>query len=778
MMRSRQLLQIVAALPIIFASSVEWVAAAESGQKLPACKPVTLKPFVLPTAPPPAPLQLRTLSPAPPLPSVVPLSSPLRSGSWMQTKAKAKLLAKIAQHYAVAGQSAEARATLESAIKVVQSIDPRPSRTTNRLLNVNTSYPKANALVDLVEQITHPSLKREAKHLLLSALQVARSIEAKGWQSRTLDRIAQQFARLDEVATAQQIAQSIPDSGRRVRTLRQLAVNFAADGQWQAARQIIPMLEAATNNDFNYEWQQLTLTLAREGNSDRALEAVKAFPAKNQDYFLGELARKLMQRKQFEAAQQAGGAIANPNIKMWSLLRLAQQAGREGHTAIQNQSLAAALETARAWEEPVFKKTSLLDVAKQFVAINQTEKALPVLAEALQLAQAEQACHQRARSLQRIAHLYVAAGQNERADAVLSQALEDAQKVRSQARKGEILLRIGGAALKRGNPQQADALFAEALKTGTSADRQVVPRPHRDQFPSMQHSIAIYYAEAGQVETALELLDRLPQGYSAAALRHIFSALLENGYAADGVEVIKRMNRPVARTWALKQINLKVASRQILEQTLPLYATIKNLRLRQSSLGFLSQDLARAGRFDDALRTVQAIQSSRVRTRSLQQISLEAAKQGNRSAALRAAYRLPAGFAQDSALSKAIVRLIEQDRAPQMLSFASKIQTHSERNIALAAIARHLAKTGQFSDAVAVAESLSNQVMKVETLTAIAAQLLAAGETDRALALLAQAKTAATAIKTESWRPIPRPIPGGRWVPPQPLDRRYPTPNR
>ena len=792
MMRSHSFLQRLAALALVFASPTQGVLAAEPVTKLPACDntaPEFLLPPRLTVLPPPS---LARLSSLPRLPAL-PVSSAGFSRDRIQVKAK--LLAAIAQQYAVAGQLDEAQATFAEAVKLARTLLPLPYTATPRVEDANYSR-QINLSLALIEAATHRELERETKQMLLETLPRARKIRDSERKSNVLDKIARQFAQFNQIETAQQIAQGIPVQAVRLRTLRQLAVQAAANGQWQTARQIIETINEGTNNDFNYEWQQLAIRLTQQGHLDRGLAAVKELPANSQSYRLEDMAKVLAQKQQFADAHQTAIAIVNPTVKLHALLQLAELARRDERAADHAQALAAALETVQGLEEAtaqtyVFDRTraqtyNLVQIANQFIAVNQIDRALPLLTEALPLAQAESSCQRRVKHLQAVARAYAAAGQRQLAGTVLAQALDAAQQLKSGAFKQQMLVDLGGTTLKHGDSQQAETLFAEALKIGTPRDRtrNVSAIRQRNRLPLIQRSIAIYYAEVGETRLALARLDRaiegqplLSSGYADATLRGIFTALMNNGKTDDAIAVIRRMERFTDRQWAIDELNRQAGSPQVLAQTLPMLAIIENPRFRRSVVSSLAMNLARAGQFEGALQTLQAMPNSEDRVLLVRQIALLAAKQGNRSATLRAVYRLPTKGAQDKTLSEAIVHLANREEVDRLLPLARTIQASSSKDKALNAIATQLAKDGLFSEAIALVDGLVNRTAKVETLSAIATQLLEAGETDRALALLAEAKTTATAIKTQ-FRPPPLRRAPGRLTPPSPSDRGYPSPSR
>jgi tetratricopeptide (TPR) repeat protein len=183
---------------------------------------------------------------------------------------------------------------------------------------------------------------------------------------------------------------------------------------------------------------------------------------------------------------------------------------------------------------------------------------------------------------------------------------------------------------------------------------------------------------------------------------------------------------------------------------LHLVSTIQNARTKAYTLHDIAVELARAGRYEQAIQLAETIQNSDAKVYTLQLIAIELAKGGKFKNAIQLVESIQKASISAFLLSKIAIEQIKAgkdeqaaDLFSQAIQAAESIQDIKSKAFALKRIAVELAKAGRYEQAIQLAESIQADYPKVSALGDIAIEQIKAGKDEQAADLFSQAIQAA-----------------------------------
>lgn len=350
-----------------------------------------------------------------------------------------------------------------------------------------------------------------------------------------------------------------PDARASIYQLSRIAPLYAALGQHHKVAESLQLLQQAhqTLTDVQKFIAQQYAATGQDARAIQMVQSIRDIPERTG--IQTEMAQQYIGAEKYTQARQITEAIANPEMRAYTLSQLAAQASRLGKGEVAAQLLTLAMQISQVQNNPYLRAELWVNVAAGLIAGQQTEKGLAMLAEALQTV--EKAGSQQAAApkvLLAIADQYAAAGQPERAQPLLDQVLRFVQTSKVPALSNSIFTC---------DPASSANYDFKTIETG---------------------DLAMHYAITGNFPQALTLVQGIDPKY-CYFIADQFRQLLDQAIQA---------NQP---DWALKILPLAL-------QTEPKESSVEKTTRHVSKLIAIAQSYRKVGKLDAALRLLAQAQ--------------------------------------------------------------------------------------------------------------------------------------------------------------------------
>lgn len=404
-------------------------------------------------------------------------------------------------------------------------------------------------------------------------------------------------------------------------------------------------------------------------------------------------------------------------VKTKALAEIAKHYAHVGQRERARSILSQAISLTSSIQGAEFKTSALTPIAEGYVAAAEPETAVRILSRSLREAQRiknPNSVH-KVQALQAISLTYAKAGQYDRAiqvaqiipnlydyedyalASIVSQSIKDkqldlalsvAQNIGNPERKATALATIAGEYAKNQQLEKSSQLFSQAITTAQS-----VANAYSTQG-SFFANIAIQYAEAGQLDAAVAIAQKLEDASTKAKTLAAIAlyAKPEQKHQAD----------------------------QLFSQALDAIEKIPEDYQKSNVRQDILQSSTQAGQYNYAVQVAQAIADESSRVETLRLIAFQAVESRNNDLALEIAQNIDSKFID-------------------------------EKNRALQKIAIAYAKAGQFDKALQVVQQIgiygSTYTSRAITLAAIATEYHQKGQPQQAAGVFSQALQAANALE-------------------------------
>lgn len=462
----------------------------------------------------------------------------------------------------------------------------------------------------------------------------------------------------------------------------------------------------------------LSESLANAGDIERALEVAQEIEdIEEKDVAKCRIATSLSMQGNINQSLKIIQRIMARNGKTYILRKIASALGKDGR-------IEEALDVIRVIERPTSKVNALCDLASSLAKNGDKKQALVLLKQAKNIV--------------------------DEMDAPFS------DDMKSEIRNLESTL------LASTDEKQTKEILKKLIGLGGKDLDLKQARKRADALTE----IATALAEAGEVESALEIADNLAEWYlRAAALKRIAKALVGTGEIKQALEVIQnnavieelaqKVDHPglsyiiFERATTLKTISIALADMGDLKQALQIAKTIKNESSKALALQNIASHLADAGEFKQAFRVTDLITFELVRSETLGSIALAIAKAGDIKRALEIVEQIEDASIVDrsDALEQIAYHFAEKNDSLQAIKMALEIEIVRDRAETLLGIATIQARMGNTKAALATIDKVLMSVQKIKleenqtaVLYKIVSFLVEEGELTKALEVAEQLK--------------------------------------
>jgi len=168
-------------------------------------------------------------------------------------------------------------------------------------------------------------------------------------------------------------------------------------------------------------------------------------------------------------------------------------------------------------------------------------------------------------------------------------------------------------------------------------------------------------------------------------------------------------------------------------QALDTVETITEERVKAKALPIIATELADAGEYTQALRVTRHITDDSIRRKTIQAIALNLTDAGESEQALRVTRHITDDSIRRKTIQAIALKLTDAGESEQALKVTRHITDDSIKSKTIQAIAPYLTTSAEYEQAIQVAKTLTDYELKAKALDAIVRRLVATGNPERAV---------------------------------------------
>lgn len=377
-----------------------------------------------------------------------------------------------------------------------------------------------------------------------------------------------------------------------------------------------------------------------------------------------------------------------------------------------------ALAVANKIEEADIKVRSLVDISDKYIKTRQNDKALDILFQAVEVAKTIKRPVERTSRFSDIGVKYIEAGQSAKAIEILILAVESIKTVDDTGIKAINLSYIPPKYVKAGGYDKAFEI----------AD--LIEDPHYKLLAFV--GMADTFIEVGQstkasemLSKALEVINQTDQSIIPEAIRQIAIRYAQIGQYDQALEVVNMIKMPHVKSEASGNIGLVCVKAGQYDQALKFVTLIEKPDNAITPLTDMAVKLAEAGRYDQAIKVTNTM-SPYFRDKALAEMVGIYAKAGNYDEAHKIANLIEKPYDKVIALTDISDKYIDDgqkasaiDSLSQASENAKKVEYVDERDDALFRVIDKYAKIGDYEKALQLVKTIESPALKVSSLVAV-----------------------------------------------------------
>ncbi|MGK7924175.1 MAG: tetratricopeptide repeat protein [Spirulina sp.] len=318
-------------------------------------------------------------------------------------------------------------------------------------------------------------------------------LELNAQTNAVFNNLSTYLARGGEFDRALELSAHISDSSTRTEALFYIARYLGEAGELARALELVPEIEFSGLRETILE--QVAVNLAKNGKSDRALALIRSFA--DSDETLKNIATVLAENEQFDRALEIVTDIRRTELRIVTLGAIAFHLHQNKRLETARETLAQALELWETLEQATLKDSLLGLIVLPFVEIEAYDLALELLQNAVNL-------DEKSNSLRDATYTVAETGNRE-------ESLKFINLMENEIEKIGAFIFLAVQLDRQEQKKDAIATLTKALKL-----TETLSNP--EQKALLLSSIATQFAELGQAQQAMEIIDRVVELLQVQAL--------------------------------------------------------------------------------------------------------------------------------------------------------------------------------------------------------------------------------------------------------------------
>jgi len=584
---------------------------------------------------------------------------------------------------------------------------------------------KSRALLVVSSELVKHGKPEKAKKIMGDAIETAEKIEARNIKSEMFLEISSELAKQGKPEEAERTiekaiktAEKIEDSSQKFSTLFEISELLARQRKFNNVEKIFEQRIKTTNKiesfDKSEELQEISLKLARQGKFKEATKTAEKIESSFQRYIRFTLiASELTKQGKIEEAIRVVEKIEDSYYKIPAQIEISSELAKRGNLKEAEKILEEAIKVVEKIEDYQNKINAQIKISAELAKQAKPEKAEKILEEAIKTSEMIEDSHDKINAQIKISAVLAKQGKLKEADKILEQIMKSIEKFEDSYAKSRIIMQLLPELAKHEK-------FEEA--------RKIVNKIEEDSFDSRLTAIVILSSEIvrqGKLEEAIKIVEIIENRFEKTyTLRKISEVLSKQGKLQEAIKTAEKIEDNTDQIEALlvissefsKKGKLKEANK-ILEEAIQTAEDIKRDFEKPRVLKQISVELARLGRPEKAINTVETIEDDNsYKIKAQIEISSELAKQG---------------------------KLIEAEKMlEQVIEITEQIEDSYQKSEALKEISSELAKQGKAREAeelieesIKTAKKIEDSYEKSEALKEISSELLRKNKINESLEL-------------------------------------------
>jgi hypothetical protein len=349
----------------------------------------------------------------------------------------------------------------------------------------------------------------------------------------------------------------------------------------------------------------------------------------------------------------------------------------------------------------------------------------------------------------------------------MEEALISARGIRDESDNSRALQFISGELAKQGKIEEAESVMEEALVC-------VEGIKHESYRSRLLKDISFEFVKQGKVDKALEYaLGISNESHKSTALAAISNEMIKQGKIQEALAFAQCISDISVRSIALATNSSELVKNSRIEdagfamqEALAFVRGIDLDRLKSHVLQSVSVELARQGKFDEALECFMDIHDSKLKSLALQYFSGELAKQGKIEEAefvMREALETAQGIREEEdktgVLHSISGELAKQGKIEESVSVMQAalvcyqgIRSDRFKNRVLESISGEFAKQGKIEEALACARGISDDSWKISSLLDISGEFAEQEKIEEAASAVQETLLCAHGMNDDFWK--------------------------